>query len=134
MEIEKAEGKLGVLVVGLGGAVSSTFVVGTLSVRKGLAEPIGSLTQLAHLPLGKGEEKREPKIKDVIPLADLNDVVIGGWDIFEENVYDRDDLYFYEQALSDAGVEPDDNTGDDSSSSSDEESEDADLLKMLENM
>ena len=53
---------------------------------------------------------------------------------FEENVYDRDDLYFYEQALSDAGVEPDDNTGDDSSSSSDEESEDADLLKMLENM
>ena len=88
MEIEKAEGKLGVLVVGLGGAVSSTFVVGTLSVRKGLAEPIGSLTQLAHLPLGKGEEKREPKIKDVIPLADLNDVVIGGWDIFEENVYE----------------------------------------------
>ena len=84
MEIEKAEGKLGVLVVGLGGAVSSTFVVGTLSVRKGLAEPIGSLTQLAHLPLGK----REPKIKDVIPLADLNDVVIGGWDIFEENVYE----------------------------------------------
>lgn len=88
MEIEKAEGKLGVLVVGLGGAVSSTFVVGTLSVRKGLAEPIGSLTQLAHLPLGKGEEKREPKIKDVIPLVDLNDVVIGGWDIFEENVYE----------------------------------------------
>ena len=53
---------------------------------------------------------------------------------FEENVYDRDDLYFYEQALSDAGVESNDNTGDDSSSSSDEESEDADLLKMLENM
>lgn len=88
MEIEKAEGKLGVLVVGLGGAVSSTFVVGTLSVRKGLAEPIGSPTQLAHLPLGKGDEKREPKIKDVIPLADLGDVVIGGWDIFEENVYE----------------------------------------------
>lgn len=76
------------LVVGLGGAVSSTFVVGTLSVRKGLAEPIGSLTQLAHLPLGKGSERREPRIKDVIPLADLNDVVIGGWDIFEENVYE----------------------------------------------
>lgn len=87
MEIQKAEGKLGVLVVGIGGAVSSTFVVGTLAARKGLTTPIGSLTQMAHIELGKGADKREPKIKDVVPLADLNDLVIGGWDIFEEDVY-----------------------------------------------
>ncbi|MBQ7818956.1 MAG: inositol-3-phosphate synthase [Bacteroidales bacterium] len=87
MEIKKAEGKLGVLVVGIGGAVSSTFVVGTLAARKGLTTPIGSLTQMAHIELGKGADKREPKIKDVVPLADLNDLVIGGWDIFEEDVY-----------------------------------------------
>lgn len=87
MEIKKAEGKLGVLVVGIGGAVSSTFVVGTLAARKGLTTPIGSLTQMAHIELGKGTDKREPKIKDVVPLADLNDLVIGGWDIFEEDVY-----------------------------------------------
>ena len=87
MEIQKAEGKLGVLVVGIGGAVSSTFVVGTLAARKGLTNPIGSLTQMAYIELGKGADKRESKIKDVVPLADLNDLVIGGWDIFEEDVY-----------------------------------------------
>ena len=87
MEIQKAEGKLGVLVVGIGGAVSSTFVVGTLAARKGLTTPIGSLTQMAYIELGKGADKRESKIKDVVPLADLNDLVIGGWDIFEEDVY-----------------------------------------------
>lgn len=87
MEIKKAEGKLGVLVVGIGGAVSSTFVVGTLAVRKGLAKPIGSLTQMAHITLGKGANRREPKINEVVPLAKLDDLVIGGWDIFEEDVY-----------------------------------------------
>lgn len=87
MEVKEAKGKLGVLVVGVGGAVSTTFIVGTLAVRKGLAKPIGSITQLATIRLGKRNENRFPKIKDVVPLADLNDIVFGGWDIFEEDVY-----------------------------------------------
>lgn len=87
-EIKPATGKLGVLVVGLGGAVSSTFVVGTLAVRKGLSKPIGSITQLATMRLGKRNENNFPKIKDIVPLADMNDIVFGGWDIFPENVYD----------------------------------------------
>lgn len=88
INVESATGKLGVLIVGLGGAVSSTFVTGTLAVRKGLAQPIGSVTQLSTITLGKGKEQREPMIKDVIPLAKLEDIVFGGWDIFEDNVYD----------------------------------------------
>ena len=88
INVKKADGKLGILVVGVGGAVASTFVVGTLAVRKGLAKPIGSITQLANIRLGKKEENRFPKIKDVVPLADLNDIVFGGWDIFEDNVYE----------------------------------------------
>lgn len=87
-KIKPAEGRLGVLVVGIGGAVSTTFVLGTLAARKGLAEPIGSITQLATIRLGKRNENRFPKIKDVVPLADMNDLVFGGWDLFEENVYD----------------------------------------------
>ncbi|GAK36218.1 MAG: inositol-3-phosphate synthase [Bacteroides graminisolvens] len=86
-EIQPAKGRLGILLVGLGGAVSSTAVVGTLAVRKGLAKPIGSITQLATIRLGKRNENRFPKIKDVVPLADLNDLVFGGWDIFEDDVY-----------------------------------------------
>ena len=88
MNVNEANGKLGVLVVGVGGAVASTFIVGTLVVRKGLAKPIGSITQLATMRLGKRNENRFPKIKDVVPLAKLDDLVFGGWDIFEENVYE----------------------------------------------
>ncbi|MEG0949820.1 MAG: inositol-3-phosphate synthase [Bacteroidales bacterium] len=88
MDLKKPEGKLGILVVGVGGAVSTTFIAGTLAVRKGLAEPIGSITQLATMRLGKREENRFPKIKDIVPLADLNDLVFGGWDIFEDNAYE----------------------------------------------
>lgn len=88
IEVKEANGKLGVLVVGIGGAVSSTFIAGTLAVRKGLGVPVGSLTQLATIRLGKRNENRFLKIKDVVPLADLNDLVFGGWDIFEENIYE----------------------------------------------
>jgi myo-inositol-1-phosphate synthase len=87
-EIRPATGKLGALVVGLGGAVASTFVVGTLATRKGKTKPIGSITQLATIRLGKRNENNFPKIKEVVPLADLNDIVFGGWDIFPENVYE----------------------------------------------
>jgi myo-inositol-1-phosphate synthase len=86
-QVKEAKGRLGVLVVGIGGAVASTFVAGTLMVRKGLGIPVGSITQLATIRLGKREENRFPKIKEVVPLADLNDLVFGGWDIFEEDVY-----------------------------------------------
>ncbi len=88
IDVKEAKGKLGVLVVGIGGAVASTFIVGTLAVRKGLAKPIGSITQLATMRLGKRNENRFPKIKDVVPLSKLDDIVFGGWDIFEENVYE----------------------------------------------
>lgn len=88
MKIQDAGGKLGVLVVGVGGAVASTFIAGTLAVRKGLGVPVGSITQLATMRLGKREENRFPKIKDVVPLTDLSDLVFGGWDIFPDNVYE----------------------------------------------
>jgi myo-inositol-1-phosphate synthase len=86
-DIAPAQGKLGVLLVGLG-AVSTTFIAGVLAIRKGLASPIGSLTQMGTLRLGKRTEKRSPKIKDVVPLSGLDDLVFGGWDIFEENCYE----------------------------------------------
>lgn len=86
-KLNPAKGKLGVLIVGLGGSVSSTFIAGTMMARKGEGVPVGSLTQLGTMRLGKREENNFPKIKDVVPLTDLNDLVFGGWDIFEEDVY-----------------------------------------------
>src|SRR5512145_1516069 len=86
LEIAPAKGKLGVLLVGLG-AVSTTTIAGVFAVRKGLASPIGSLTQMGTVRLGKRTEGRSPKIKEVVPIAELDDVVFGGWDIFEENSY-----------------------------------------------
>ncbi|MDR0734057.1 MAG: inositol-3-phosphate synthase [Dysgonamonadaceae bacterium] len=88
MQVEDVKGKLGVLVIGVGGAVATTFIAGTMIVRKGLGVPVGSITQLATIRLGKREENRFPRIKDVMPLADLNDIVFGGWDLFEENAYE----------------------------------------------
>ena len=88
MNVKEATGKVGVLVVGIGGAVASTFITGTLQVRKGVGVPVGSITQLSTIRLGKRNENRFPKIKDVVPIAKLDDLVFGGWDIFEENIYD----------------------------------------------
>jgi myo-inositol-1-phosphate synthase len=86
IDIAPARGKLGVLLVGLG-AVSTTTIAGVMAIRKGLAPPIGSLTQMGTIRLGKRTEGRAPKIKDFVPLADLDDIVFGGWDIFEEDCY-----------------------------------------------
>jgi len=86
--IERPTGKLGVLIPGLGGAVSTTFVAGVEAVRRGLAEPIGSLTQLGTIRLGKRFEHRAPKIRDFITLTELPDLVFGGWDVYEANLYD----------------------------------------------
>ncbi|MBA2737508.1 MAG: inositol-3-phosphate synthase [Pyrinomonadaceae bacterium] len=87
VEIAPASGKLGILLVGLG-AVSTTFVAGVEAIRKGTAKPIGSLTQMGTIRLGKRTENRSPKIKDFVPLADLNDIVFGAWDIFPDSAYD----------------------------------------------
>jgi myo-inositol-1-phosphate synthase len=86
LDIAPARGKLGVLLVGLG-AVSTTTIAGVLAIRKGLATPIGSLTQMGTIRLGKRTEARAPRIKDFVPLAELDDMVFGGWDIFEEDCY-----------------------------------------------
>src|ERR671938_61908 len=84
--IQPAKGKLGVLLPGMG-AVASTFIAGVLAARKGLGKPIGSLTQMGTVRLGKRTEHRSPKIKDFVPLSELNDLVFGGWDIFPDNMY-----------------------------------------------
>ena len=84
--IQPAKGKLGILLPGMG-AVATTFVAGTLSARKGLGKPIGSMTQMGTIRLGKRTEHRTPLVKDFVSLADLKDLVFGGWDIFADNMY-----------------------------------------------
>ncbi len=85
--IQKPSGKLGVMTVGMG-AVATTFIAGVISIRKGLSKPIGSLTQMGTIRLGKRTEKKNPLIKDFIDLAGLDDLVFGGWDIFPDNAYE----------------------------------------------
>jgi myo-inositol-1-phosphate synthase len=87
VKIAPAEGKLGVLIPGMG-AVATTFVAGVEAVRRGLGKPFGSLTQMATIRLGKRTEGRTPRIRDFVPLAGLDDLVFGGWDIFEDNAYE----------------------------------------------
>jgi myo-inositol-1-phosphate synthase len=84
--IEDAQGRLGVLLVGLG-AVSSTFIAGVELIKKGVGKPIGSLTQLGTIRLGKRTDKRTPRIRDFVPLASLGDLRFGAWDIFPDNAY-----------------------------------------------
>src|ERR1700689_2470011 len=86
-KVQPATGKLGVMVVGMG-AVATTMIAGVEAVRRGLAKPIGSLTQMGTIRLGKRTDNHSPLIKDFVPLADLNDIVFTGWDIFEDNVYE----------------------------------------------
>src|SRR5436189_6238311 len=86
VEIAPARGRLGVLLVGRG-AVSTTTIAGVHAIRKGFSKPIGSLTQMGTVRLGKRTEGRSPKIGDILPLASLDDLVFGGWDIFEDDCY-----------------------------------------------
>jgi myo-inositol-1-phosphate synthase len=86
-KIQPADGRLGVLLAGLG-AVSTTFIAGVLAVRKGISKPIGSLTQMGTVRLGKRTEARSPAVNEFVPLASLDDLVFGGWDIFEDDCYD----------------------------------------------
>jgi myo-inositol-1-phosphate synthase len=87
VRIAPAEGKLGILVPGIG-AVTTTFIAGLEAIKRGLGKPIGSLTQLGTVRLGKRTEGRSPHIKDFVPLAGIEDIVVGGWDIFEDNAYE----------------------------------------------
>ena len=86
VRIAPPQGRLGVLTPGIG-AVTTTFIAGVEAVRRGLGQPIGSLTQLATIRLGKRTEGRTPKIKDFVPLAGIDDLVFAGWDIFEDDGY-----------------------------------------------
>src|SRR5437763_5554930 len=85
-QIAPPRGKLGVMIPGMG-AVATTFMAGVEAVRKGIALPIGSLTQMGTIRLGKRTEGRSPKINDFVPLAQLNDLVFTGWDIYEDDMY-----------------------------------------------
>ena len=86
-QVVPATGKLGVMVVGMG-AVATTMIAGVEAVRRGMAKPIGSLTQMGTIRLGKRTDNQSPLIKDFVPLANLNDLVFTGWDIFDDNVYE----------------------------------------------
>lgn len=85
--IEAPAGKLGILLPGMG-AVATTLITGVLAAREGIAQPVGSLTQIGTIRLGKRTENRNPLIKDFVPLADLKDIVFGGWDPIEENAFE----------------------------------------------
>ncbi len=87
VQIAPADGKLGVLIPGIG-AVTTTFIAGVEAIKRGLAVPVGSLTQLATIRLGKRTDDRTPMIKDFVPLAGFNDLVFGGWDIYEDTAYE----------------------------------------------
>src|SRR4051795_1484624 len=93
-EIKPATGKLGILTPGMG-AVATTFIAGVEAIRRGLAKPIGSLTQMGTIRLGKRTDNRSPLIQEFVPLAKLDDIVFGGWDLFPDDAY---------QAASKAGV------------------------------
>src|SRR5580692_10285785 len=87
MEVKEGTGRLGVLLPGMG-AVATTLIAGVEAIKKGLAQPIGSLTQMGNIHLNRKTGENYPKIKDFVPLASLEDIVFGGWDVYEDNVYE----------------------------------------------
>src|SRR5580700_8777450 len=93
-KIAPPKGKLGVLLPGMG-AVSTTFMAGVELVRKGKSQPVGALTQMGTIRLGKRTEGRSPRINEFVPLGELKDLVFGGWDIYKDNAF---------QSASNAGV------------------------------
>jgi myo-inositol-1-phosphate synthase len=94
VDIRPATGKLGILLPGMG-AVATTFIAGVEAIRRGLSKPIGSLTQMGTIRLGKRTDARTPLIKEFVPLTKLEDIVFGGWDLFPDDAY---------QAAAKAGV------------------------------
>ncbi|MBA9077026.1 inositol-3-phosphate synthase [Rufibacter quisquiliarum] len=86
-QLKEASGKLGILLPGLG-AVATTLIAGVESIKKGFSQPVGSLSQMGRIRLGKRTENRHPLIKDFVPLADLNNIAFGGWDVYADNVFE----------------------------------------------
>src|ERR1700761_5092827 len=86
-QIQPAQGKLGILMPGLG-AVATTMIAGVEAIKKGISKPVGALTQMGNIRLGKRTENRYPLIKDFVPLTDLNDIVFGGGEVYKDNVYE----------------------------------------------
>jgi len=87
MKAQKPKGKLGILLPGMG-AVATTTIAGVLAVNKGIGLPIGSLTQMGRMRIGKRTENKQPLIQDIVPLQPLKNIVFGGWDVFEDNAYE----------------------------------------------
>lgn len=102
MNVKPAEGKLGILVVGCG-AVATTFMTGVFMTRKGLAKPVGSMTQYDKIRVGKGADKKYLHYKDIVPLADLNDIVFGTWDVYPQNAYQA---AMYAEVLKEKDINP----------------------------
>src|SRR4026209_2817657 len=86
-DIERAKGRLGVLLPGMG-AVATTFVAGVEAIRRGLSRPIGSLPQMGTIRLGKRTDNRSPRVADFVPLASLDDLVFAGWDVYSDSAYE----------------------------------------------
>src|SRR5574344_133988 len=100
--VKPADGKLGIMVVGCG-AVATTFMTGVLMVRKGLAKPVGSMTQYDKIRIGKGTDKKYLHYSDIVPLADLNDIVFGTWDVYPQNAYQA---AMYAEVLKEKDINP----------------------------
>ena len=101
-EVKPAEGRLGILVVGCG-AVATTFMTGVLMARKGLAKPIGSMTQYDRIRVGSGDSSQYLKYEDIVPLASLSDLVFGCWDVYPQNAYQA---ARYAEVLKEKDIEP----------------------------
>ena len=100
--VKPADGKLGILVVG-NGAVATTFMTGVLMTRKGLTKPVGSMTQYDKIRIGKGAEKKYLKYEDIVPIAKLDDIVFGCWDVYPANAYQS---AIYAEVLKEKDIEP----------------------------
>lgn len=100
--VRPANGKLGIMVVGCG-AVATTFMTGVLMTRKGLTKPIGSMTQYDKIRVGKGSEKQYLHYADIVPLAKLDDIVFGTWDVYPQNAYQA---AMYAEVLKEKDIEP----------------------------
>lgn len=100
--IKPAEGKLGIMIVGCG-AVSTTFMTGVLMARRGLAKPVGSMTQYDRIRVGRGQEKKYLKYEEIVPLASLDQIVFGTWDVYPQNAYQA---AVYAEVLKREDIEP----------------------------
>ncbi len=100
--VKPAEGKLGIMIVGCG-AVATTFMTGVLMTRKGLGKPVGSMTQYDKIRVGRGADKKYLHYRDIVPLADLNDIVFGTWDVYPQNAYQA---AMYAEVLKEKDINP----------------------------